>query len=84
MYGIPVDGKRVTLIPGRFENTLPHWNVRKIACAHIDCDWFDPVTLCLETTLPLMSPGGFIILDDYKDNEGWRMQARHGKIPSAA
>ncbi|KND58534.1 methyltransferase [Candidatus Paraburkholderia schumanniana] len=69
-YGIPVDGKRVTLLPGRFEDTLPHWNLRKIAFAHINCDWFDPITLCLETTLPLMSPGGFIILDDYKDYGG--------------
>lgn len=69
-YGVPVDGKRVTLVPGLFEETLPRCMVDKIAFAHIDCDWFDPVTLCLETTLHIMPTGGVVILDDYNDYGG--------------
>jgi O-methyltransferase len=62
-YGQPVDGHRVHLHPGLFEDTLhPE---RPIALAHIDCDWFDPVKLCLERIWPLVSPGGLVILDDY-------------------
>jgi asparagine synthase (glutamine-hydrolysing) len=69
-YGVPVDGKRVSLIPGLFEDTLTSCTVKKIAFAHIDCDWFDPVTLCLETTHRLMPSGGIVILDDYNDYGG--------------
>ena len=62
-YGQPVDGHRVQLHPGLFEDTLHPQ--RPIALAHIDCDWFDPVKLCLERIWSKLSPGGFVILDDY-------------------
>ncbi|WP_160167918.1 TylF/MycF/NovP-related O-methyltransferase [Caballeronia insecticola] len=69
-YGAPVDGRRIRLIPGLFEETLPKTNLGDIAFAHIDCDWFDPVTLCLETVYKNLSIGGVIILDDYNDYGG--------------
>jgi O-methyltransferase len=62
-YGQTVDGRRVQLHPGLFADTLHHQ--RPISLAHIDCDWFEPVKLCLERIWPLLSPGGFVILDDY-------------------
>ena len=37
---------------------------------HIDCDWYEPVMLCLERLHPLLSPGGYVIADDYFDWEG--------------
>jgi asparagine synthase (glutamine-hydrolysing) len=48
---------------GLFEDTLnPEWS---IALAHIDCDWYDPVRLCLERITPWLSPGARLIIDDY-------------------
>jgi asparagine synthase (glutamine-hydrolysing) len=45
-FGQPVDGRRVSLYKGYFEDTLDP--PTDIAFAHIDCDWYDPVKLCLE------------------------------------
>jgi len=67
-YRQHVDGHRVQLHPGIFEDTLHPQ--RPISLAHIDCDWFEPVQLCLERIWPLLSPGGFVILDDYNCYEG--------------
>jgi hypothetical protein len=44
----------------------------RVAFAHIDCDWFDPVMLCLEQTYRCLSPGGIVILDDYNEFGGCR------------
>jgi asparagine synthase (glutamine-hydrolysing) len=56
-----------------FEETLrPD---RAIAVAHIDCDWHDPVALCLERVWPHLVVGGRIVLDDYNDWGGCRIAA---------
>jgi asparagine synthase (glutamine-hydrolysing) len=53
---------------GLFEHTLnPEWPV---ALAHIDCDWYEPVKLCLDRITPWLSPGAQVILDDYFDYGG--------------
>lgn len=70
-YGYAEDGSRINLVPGLFEDTLSH-DGPPIALAHIDCDWHDPVKLCLERLGPRISVGGFIVLDDYNDYEGCR------------
>jgi asparagine synthase (glutamine-hydrolysing) len=55
---------------GLFEDTM---HVEEpIAFAHIDCDWHDPVTLCLKRLFPVLAPGGIIILDDYNSFQGCR------------
>ena len=66
----PVDDRRIKLVKGLFEDTLPKNGNVKIALAHIDCDWFDPVTTCLEYVWPKLSDGGIVILDDYNDWDG--------------
>ena len=71
-FGCPVDDLRVRLVKGLFEETLPKNGDVKIALAHIDCDWFDPVTMCLEYVWPRLSGGGIVILDDYNDWDGCR------------
>jgi asparagine synthase (glutamine-hydrolysing) len=66
-YGLPV-GDRVHLHKGLFEETLkPDW---PIALAHIDCDWYKPVKLCLERIAPHLQAGARIVLDDYFDYGG--------------
>jgi O-methyltransferase len=69
-YDVPVDGERVQLHRGLFEDTL-HPS-RPVALAHIDSDWYDPVTTCLTRIAPVLSPGGYIVLDDYFDYGGCR------------
>ena len=66
-YGVPVN-ERVHLHKGLFEETLkPEW---PIALAHIDCDWYEPVKLCLERIVPRLQTGARVVLDDYFDYGG--------------
>jgi O-methyltransferase len=68
-YGLPVDGDKVALYRGLFEDSLDERGP-PISFAHIDCDWYDPVKLCLERISARMTSGGVIILDDYHDYGG--------------
>jgi O-methyltransferase len=72
-HGISVDGDRVQLHAGLFEDTLHLTG--PVAFAHIDCDWYEPVYLSLHRIYPRLSPGGFIILDDYYDWGGAKSAA---------
>jgi O-methyltransferase len=69
-FGQPVDGRRVSLYKGYFEDTLHP--ATDIAFAHIDCDWYDPVALCLQRIVPRLSAGAFLVFDDYNDYGGCR------------
>jgi O-methyltransferase len=71
-HGVPVDGQRVQLVKGLFEQTWPTTDVHSIALAHIDCDWYDPVKYCLRACADKMLPGGQIIIDDYENYGGCR------------
>jgi O-methyltransferase len=71
-YGVQVDGSRVSLVKGLFEESWPVHPVETIAFAHIDCDWYDPVRFCLEAIEDRVPPGGTIVLDDYFDYGGCR------------
>lgn len=71
-HGVPVDGLRVRLHRGLFEETVPVAPMDRLAFVHIDCDWYDPVRYCLETAANLMSNGGVIVIDDYYDYGGCR------------
>ena len=68
--GLAVDGRRISLIKGLFEETWPTANVQSVAFCHIDCDWYDPVKFCLERIAPKLARGGIIVLDDYHDYGG--------------
>lgn len=71
-HGVPVDGERVALHRGLFEDTLGFEEGRPVALAHIDCDWHDPVELCLERIYEVLAPGGYLISDDYHAYGGCR------------
>ena len=43
-----------------------------VAFLHIDCDWFDSVTLTLETFYDRVSEGGIVVSDDFGHWEGCR------------
>lgn len=69
-YDLSVDGERIHLTRGLFEESLRAAPSGQIALAHIDCDWFDPVYHCLSVIYPSLSRGGFLIIDDYNDYGG--------------
>jgi O-methyltransferase len=71
-HGVPVDGKRVLLYKGLFEETWPTVEIDAIALVHLDCDWYDPVAYCLRACADKMSSGGAIVIDDYHDYGGCR------------
>lgn len=62
-----LDPSRIRLVPGWFEETIPTWmeRVGRIAFLHIDCDFYEPVRLCLREGFARLSPGGAIVVDDY-------------------
>jgi len=68
--GYPVDGDRIRLVPGLFEDTMHFAEGDRIAFAHVDCDWHDPVRLSFERIAARLSPGGIVLFDDYQDYEG--------------
>lgn len=72
-FNLAVDDRRISLHKGTFEEALHP--PPAVAFAHIDCDWYDPVKLCLERIFPRLSAGGYIILDDYNDYGGCRKAA---------
>jgi O-methyltransferase len=49
---------------GVFPGTFPD-NLQNIAFAHIDCDQYQSVKLCIEAVWPRMVPGGIMYFDDY-------------------
>lgn len=71
-HGLSPDGDEVVLVKGLFEDTWPSHKSERIAFAHVDCDWYDPVKYCLEQVAERLSVGGLIVLDDYNDYGGCR------------
>jgi O-methyltransferase len=69
-FGIKPNSDGVHLIKGLVEDTL-HVDV-PVFLAHIDVDWYDPVSVCLERIVPRLSADGFLVLDDYNDWSGCR------------
>jgi hypothetical protein len=55
---------------GLYEDTLHV--TEPIAFAHIDCDWYDSVKLCIDRLSGHMSPNGIMLFDDYNSFQGCR------------
>lgn len=59
------------LVKGWFQDTVPNFEgIEKIAVLRLDGDWYDSTMITLEKFVPLVVPGGVIILDDYYYWEG--------------
>ncbi|WP_210880186.1 TylF/MycF/NovP-related O-methyltransferase [Roseovarius autotrophicus] len=69
-YGITSALSRVEFRKGLFEETL-HID-EPVALAHIDCDWYNSVKVCIARIFPRLSPGGMMVFDDYKSYSGCR------------
>jgi O-methyltransferase len=62
-YEIPTD--RVRFLPGWFRDTLPHLEGGPWSLIRLDGDMYESTMLGLESLYPRLSPGGFVIVDDY-------------------
>lgn len=69
-FGYPPSLHHIQLIKGYYADTL-QLN-QTVALAHIDCDWYDSVMICLERIVPLLPAGGRLIIDDYMCWSGCR------------
>jgi macrocin-O-methyltransferase TylF-like protien len=55
----------VTFVPGFFEDTLLGLAGRQWSIVRLDGDTYDATRFSLEALYPTLSPGGFLIVDDY-------------------
>lgn len=81
-YANPV---RLRVVRGWFDETFPTAAdmIGPVALLHADGDWFESVRLTLETFYPRISPGGYVVIDDYGFWPGAKkatdeFRARHG------
>ena len=69
-YGL-LDGQ-VKFLKGWFRDTLPDAPVQKLAVARLDGDMYESTMDALVSLYPKLSPGGFLIIDDYGGIEACR------------
>jgi O-methyltransferase len=62
----------VEFVPGFFEETLPHLTDRTFAVVRLDGDSYSATNVGLHSLYPALSPGGYMIIDDYGVVEGCR------------
>jgi hypothetical protein len=62
-YGLLDD--RVRIIEGWFRDTLPTAPVESLAVLRLDGDMYESTFVALEALYDKVSPGGFVIVDDY-------------------
>jgi hypothetical protein len=56
---------QVRFLRGWFADTLPAVPIGQLAVMRLDGDWYESTRLALEVLYPKLSPGGFVIIDDY-------------------
>jgi O-methyltransferase len=66
-HKLSIDQSRVHIVKGWFEETLPihRRKIGTIALLHLDGDWYESTKRCLEELYDQVSPGGYIVIDDY-------------------
>ena len=62
-YGLLDD--RVRFLPGWFRDTLPEAPIERLALLRLDGDMYESTIVALTHLYPKLSPGGYVIVDDY-------------------
>ncbi|HTZ49308.1 MAG TPA: TylF/MycF family methyltransferase [Verrucomicrobiae bacterium] len=57
--------ERVCFLPGWFKDTLPSAPIEHLAILRLDGDMYSSTMDALQCLYPKLSPGGFVIVDDY-------------------
>jgi len=69
-YGLG-DGQ-VCYLPGWYRDTLPVAPIDRIALLHLDCDMYESNIVALRSLYDKVSPGGYVVIDDYGAIAGCR------------
>jgi Macrocin-O-methyltransferase (TylF) len=56
---------QVRFLPGWFSDTLPSADIERLAIVRLDSDLYESTMTTLTHLYPVLSPGGFVIVDDY-------------------
>jgi len=69
-----LDSRRIQIVPGWFDQTLPRHagEIESLAVLHLDCDYYDSVMTCLQTLYDRVRNNGLIVIDDYHYFKGCR------------
>ncbi|MEA2828920.1 MAG: O-methyltransferase [Actinomycetota bacterium] len=62
-YGLLDD--QVRFLPGFFSDTLPTAPIERLAVLRLDGDLYESTIVALRALYPKLSPGGYVIVDDY-------------------
>lgn len=62
-YGLLDD--QICFLEGWFKDTLPNAPIERLAVIRLDGDMYESTIQVLETLYDKLSPGGFVIIDDY-------------------
>jgi len=57
--------EQVRFLPGWFRDTLPTAPVSRLAVLRLDGDMYESTMVALRSLYPKVSPGGWVIIDDY-------------------
>lgn len=63
-YGLLDD--QVAFVEGSFRDSLPSLDAGPFSLIRLDGDWYESTYVALEALYPRLSPGGFVIVDDFK------------------
>ncbi len=61
--------RQVRFLPGWFHESLPSAPIKRLALLRVDGDFYESTQAALSILVPLVSPGGFIIVDDYGEDD---------------
>lgn len=56
---------QVRFCAGWFRDTLAIAPIRRLALLRVDCDMYESTAVALHNLYPKLSPGGYVIIDDY-------------------
>jgi O-methyltransferase len=57
--------EQVRFLPGWFRDTLPKAPIERIGLLRLDGDMYESTYVALEALYPRLSPGGYVVVDDY-------------------
>lgn len=81
-YGLTVDDDAIHLYPGLFQESWPRACIDRIALAHIDCDWYDPVRFCLEPLWTRSLPKARLSLTTTRTTAGAKRPRMNSWLPT--
>lgn len=57
----------VKFVVGEFQDTVPKTDIKQLSVLRLDCDYYEPTMLILETYYKTIVKNGVIIIDDYNN-----------------